>query len=130
MKTFELCKKLHDLKPDWQGITDCKYLIKFKAPKSHIYPEDVNQPCYDWAPEYTLEYLLNKLPSTIKDGSGVFALVGGQGQHGDDWTAFYMDEEGYVMDSSLNCNAQTPLNAVLKLAIAVVEAKVRGELGV
>ena len=123
MEVFELCKKLHQLKPDWQPITAYRYTVKFKASEPRIYPEDVNRPRYDWAPEYTLEYLLDKLPKTIKNsfGSGVLALVSGQGQRGDDWNAFYMDDEGCVMDSSLNCDAKTPLQAVLKLAIVMAE---------
>lgn len=123
METFELCKKLHELKPDWKPIVNYRYIIKFKARESRIYPENVNQPCYDCAPEYTLEYLLDKLPNSIKNGSGVLALFGGQGQCGDDWVAFYEDGEGCVLDGGLNHSAQTPLDAVLKLAIVMAERK-------
>ena len=123
MKTFELCKKLHELKPDWQGVTGCKHLIKFKAPKSHIYPEDVNQPCYDWAPEYTLEYLLNKLPNIIDSdsGFGTLALSTRQGQYRNGWLALYEDDEGCTVEDGLDCAAQNPLHAVLKLAIVMAE---------
>ena len=55
MKTFELCKKLHELKPDWQTVGD--YVIKFKGDDPRIYHDNVRRTCYDWAPEYTLEYL-------------------------------------------------------------------------
>ena len=119
VKTFELCKKLHELKPDWQ--TFGSYIIKFKGDEPRIERDNIRRTCYDWAPEYTLEYLLDKLPSTIKDGSGVFALVGGQGQHGDSWNVFYEDDERCVLDSSLNCDAKTPLHALLKLAIIMAE---------
>lgn len=121
METFELCKKLHQLKPDWQPTTAYRYILKFKTSEPRIYPEDVNRPCRNWAPEYTLEYLLDKLPKTIKGGLGVFALVGGQGQHGDSWNAFYEDYERCVLNSSLNFDAKTPLHALLKLAIAMAE---------
>lgn len=128
METFELCKKLHELKPDWQGTTGCKHLIKFKAPKSHIYPEDVNRPCYDWAPEYTLEYLLDRLPNIIdgNSGFGTLALSTRQGQYRNGWLALYEDDEGYAVDDNLACAAQTPLDAVLKLAIAMTELERKG----
>ncbi len=127
METFELCKRLYELKPDWQGVTDCKYLIKFKAPKSHIYPEDVNQPCYDWTPEYTLEYLLDKLPETIDGDSdyGTLTLATDEieyeeGSWGWGWRAFYETCNGYLADD-LAHEAKTPLRAVLKLAIVMAE---------
>lgn len=123
METFELCKKLHELKPDWQDITGCKHLIKFKAPKSHIYPEDVNRPCYDWAPEYTLEYLLDKLPDAIENklGVGALTLSTRRAQYRDGWLAFYEDDEGCTVDASLVFTAEAPLDAVLQLAIAMAE---------
>lgn len=123
METFELCKELHELKPDWQGGAGCKYIIKFKAPKSRIYPEDVNRPCHDWTPEYTLEYLLDKLPDAIKNNLGIGALTlsSRKAQYRDGWLAFYGDDEGCSVDSSLVFAAEAPLDAVLKLAIAMVE---------
>jgi len=126
METFELCKKLYELKPDWQPITACRYTVKFKASGPRIYPEDVNRPCYDWVPEYTLEYLLDKLPNTIDNGSdfdfgfGTLVLSTRQGQHKNDWLAFYKDDDGYTLDN-LACAEQTPLDAVLKLAIIMAE---------
>ena len=128
VETFELCKRLYELKPDWQGVTDCNRLIKLKAPKSHIYPEDVNQPCYDWAPEYTLEYLLDKLPKTIDgdSGFGTLALSTRQGQYRNGWLALYEDNEGFAIEDGLECAAQNPLHAVLKLAIAVTEMERKG----
>lgn len=123
METFELCKKLHELKPDWQAITACRYIIEFKARESRIYPEDVNRPCYDSAPEYTLEYLLDKLPDAIENklGLGALTLSSRRGQHRDGWMVFYGDDEGCSVDSSLVFAAEAPLDAVLKLTIATVE---------
>lgn len=125
METFELCRKLYELKPGWQGGTGCKYIIKFKAPKSRIYPEDVNRPCYDCAPEYTLEYLLDKLPDAIESklGLGALTLSSRQMQHRDGWLVFYGDDEGCSVDASLVFVAEAPLHAVLKLAIAMAERK-------
>lgn len=121
MKTFELCKKLHELKPDWQTVGD--YVIKFKGDDPRIYHDNVRRTCYDWAPEYTLEYLLDKLPNIIDSdsGFGTLALSTRQGQYRNGWLALYEDDEGYAVDDNLACAAQTPLDAVLKLAIVMAE---------
>lgn len=121
MKTFELCKKLHELKPDWQTVGD--YVIKFKGDDPRIYHDNVRRTCYDWAPEYTLEYLLDKLPNIIDgdSGFGTLALSTRQGQYRNGWLALYEDDEGYAVDDSLACAAQTPLDAVLKLAMVMAE---------
>jgi hypothetical protein len=125
METFELCKKLHELKPDWKLIANYRYIIKFKARESRIYPEDVNRPCYDCAPEYTLEYLLDKLPDAIESklGLGALTLSSRQMQHRDGWLVFYGDDEGCSVDASLVFAAEAPLDAVLKLAIAMAEKR-------
>lgn len=123
METFELCKKLHQLKPDWQPITACRYTVKFKASEPCIYPEDANRPCYDWAPEYTLEYLLDKLPDAIESklGLGALTLSSRRGQYRDGWMVFYGDDEGCSVDASLVFAAEAPLDAALKLAIIMAE---------
>lgn len=121
METFELCKKLHELKPDWQTVGD--YVIKFKGDEPRIYHDNVRRTCYDWAPEYTLEYLLDKLPDAIESklGLGALTLSSRRGQHRDGWMVFYGDDEGCSVDSSLVFAAEAPLDAVLKLAIAMAE---------
>lgn len=121
MNAFELCKKLHELKPDWQTIGD--YVIKFKGDDPRIYHDNVRRTCYDWAPEYTLEYLLDKLPDAIENNLGIGALTlsSRKAQYRDGWLAFYGDDEGCSIDSSLVCAAQTPLDAVLKLAMVMAE---------
>ena len=121
MNTFELCKKLYELKPDWQTVGD--YVIKFKGDDPRIYHDNVRRTCYDWAPEYTLEYLLDKLPNIIDSdsGFGTLALSTRQGQYRNGWLALYEDDEGYAVDDNLACAAQTPLDAVLKLAIVMAE---------
>ena len=121
MKTFELCKKLHELKPDWQTVGD--YVIKFKGDDPRIYHDNIRRTCYDWAPEYTLEYLLDKLPDTIENklGVGALTLSSRKVQYRDGWMVFYGDDEGCSIDSNLVCAAQTPLDALLKLAIMMAE---------
>lgn len=121
METFKLCKKLHELKPDWQ--TFGSYVIKFKGDDPQTYHDDIHRTCYDWAPEYTLEYLLDKLPDTIESklGLGALTLSSRRAQYRDGWLAFYEDDEGCTVDSSLVFAAEAPLDAVLKLAIAMAE---------
>lgn len=121
METFELCKKLHELKPGWSP--EDRLFIRREGELPEVVKGINFTMSFDNAPRFTLEYLLDKLPTTIKDGSGVLAIVGGQGLHGGDWYAFYEDEDnqGCVLDCSLNCDAQTPLDAVLKLAIVMIE---------
>ena len=121
METFELCKKLHELKPDWQ--TFGSYIIKFKGDELRIARDNIRRTCYDWAPEYTLEYLLDKLPNIIDGdfGFGTLALSTRQGQYRNGWLAFYEDDEGCAIDDSLAYAAQTPLNAVLWLTIIMAE---------
>ncbi len=101
MKTFELCNKLHELKPDWLTIGD--YVIKFKGDEPRVYRDSIRRTCYDWAPEYTLEYLLDKLPDAIESklGLGALTLSSRRGQHRDGWMVFYGDDEGCSVDSSL-----------------------------
>ena len=121
METFELCKKLHELKPDWQ--TFGSYIIKFKGDEPRIERDNIRRTCYDWAPEYTLEYLLDKLPNIIDGdlGFGTLALSTRQGQYRNGWLAFYEDDEGCAVDDMLAYAAQTPLNAVLWLTIIMAE---------
>lgn len=127
VETFELCKKLYELKPDWQ--TFGSHLIKFKGDKPRIYRDNVHRTCYDRAPEYTLEYLLDRLPDAIENklGVGALTLSSRKAQYRDGWLAFYGDDEGCSIDSNLVCVAKTPLRAVLKLAIAVAELERKGK---
>ena len=121
MNAFELCKKLHELKPDWQTIGD--YVIKFKGDEPRIERDNIRRTCHDWAPEYTLEYLLDKLPDAIENNLGVGALTlsSRKAQYRDGWLAFYEDDEGCTVDASLVFVAEAPLDAVLKLAIIMAE---------
>lgn len=123
MEIFELCKKLYELKPDWR--TFGSYVIKFKGDELRVDRDDVHRTCYDWAPEYTLEYLLDKLPDAIENklGVGALTLSSRKAQYRDGWLAFYGDDEGCSIDSNLVCVAQTPLDAVLRLAIIMAEKR-------
>ena len=63
------------------------------------------------------------MPDAIESklGLGALTLSSRRGQHRDGWVVFYGDDEGCSIDSNLVCAAQTPLDAVLKLAIAMAE---------
>ena len=124
MKTFELCKKLHELKPDWQTVGD--YVIKFKGDDPRIYHDNVRRTCYDWAPEYTINYLLEKLPNRIVDGFdfGMLTLTTRQGAFRNGWMASYDDDAGYPIGDIWGV-AETALDALLELTIEMIE---RGEI--
>ena len=124
MKTFELCKKLHELKPDWQTVGD--YIIKFKGDEPRVYRDNVRRTCYDWAPEYTIDYLLEKLPNRIVDGFdfGMLTLTTRQGAFRNGWMASYDDDAGYPIGDIWGV-AETALDALLELTIEMIE---RGEI--
>lgn len=124
MKTFELCKKLHELKPDWQTVGD--YVIKFKGDEPRVYRDNVRRTCYDWAPEYTIDYLLEKLPNRIVDGFdfGMLTLTTRQGAFRNGWMASYDDDAGYPIGDIWGV-AETALDALLELTIEMIE---RGEI--
>ena len=134
METFKLCEELYRLKPDWQGVTGCKYFIKLKASKPHIYPKDMNRSCHGLTPEYTLEYLLDKLPKVLDGDSdgGILTLATDkieykEGSWAWGWRASY-DTVGGRLADNLVYEAKNPLHAVLKLAIAVAEMERKGAI--
>lgn len=123
METFELCKKLYGLKPDWQPIGSCA--IKYKGQEPQIYHNDVPLRYYDGSPKYTIEYLLEKLPRSINInvdfGVGFLFLESTHHDFGTKWAISYKDIDGFPCDDSLVCRADEPLVAVLELAIAMAE---------
>lgn len=131
METFELCKKLHELKPDWQPIGSCA--IKYKGQDPQIHHNDVPLKYHDGTPKYTLEYLLEKLPqyinTDIDSEIGILFLESIYHEFNNKWSASYKDVEGYPSDDSLVCHADEPLHAVLKLAIAMTELERKGVIG-
>ena len=123
VETFELCKRLHELKPDWQPIGSCA--IKYKGQDPQIYHNDVPLKYYDGSPKYTIEYLLEKLPQSINtdidSGIGILFLESTYHEFSTKWAISYKDIEGFPYDDSLVCRADEPLAAVLKLAIVMAE---------
>nr|DAV99809.1 MAG TPA: hypothetical protein [Caudoviricetes sp.] len=124
LQTFDLCKQLHKLKPDWQTVGD--YVIKFKGDDPRVYHDDIRRTCYDWAPEYTIDYLLEKLPNCIVNGAdlGMLMLSARQGSFRYGWVASYDNDAGYPIGDICGV-AETALDALLELTIEMIE---RGEI--
>lgn len=120
LQTFDLCKQLHELKPDWQTIGS--YVIKSEGDEPHIDHDEVHRTCYDWAPEYTIDYLLEKLPNRIVNGAdlGMLMLSARQGSFRNGWVVFYENDAGYPM-CGIDGVAENPLDAVLKLTIELAK---------
>lgn len=107
---FGLCKEVYKRFPEWQTG---KWLFDI-----HTKGKDGE------APEYTSDYLLEKLPKTIDSDDSILYLT----VYGDDivledeaWVACY---ELYDSDKH-NVKADTPLKALLKLTIALDDAGVK-----
>jgi hypothetical protein len=120
LHTFDLCKKLHELKPDW--IPEDRLFIRREGDN----PEVVKDPKFvyrvDQAPRFTADYLLEKLPNRILDGFdyGMLTLSTRQGSFRYGWVASYDNDAGYPI-GDIDGIAETALDAVLKLAIEMAE---------
>ena len=73
LHTFDLCKQLHELKPDWKP--EDRLFIRRKGDN----PEIVKDPKFvyriDEAPRFTVDYLLEKLPNCIVNGADLGMLM-------------------------------------------------------
>lgn len=120
LHTFDLCKQLHKMKPHWQTIGS--YVIKSEGDEPRIYHDEVHRTCYDWAPEYTIDYLLEKLPNRIVDGFdfGMLTLSTRQGAFRNGWMASYDNDAGYPI-GNIEGVAETALDAVLELTIEMAK---------
>ena len=110
---FELCKQVYEATgwKDTHGrLDDGNHTIRNEGNEVLLGTKQV--------PLYTSDYLLEKLPSTIKN----------ELDEGDDYLFLYKKNGSWhadYMGQFLRCNADTPLKALLKLTIALSEA---GEL--
>lgn len=124
LHTFDLCKKLHELKPDW--TPEDRLFIRREGDN----PEVVKDPKFvyrvDQAPRFTADYLLEKLPNRILDGFdyGMLTLSTRQGSFRYGWVASYDNDAGYPIGDICGV-AETALDALLELTIEMVE---RGEI--
>lgn len=124
LQTFELCKQLHELKPDW--TPEDRLFIRREGDN----PEVVKDPKFvyrvDQAPRFTADYLLEKLPNRILDGFdyGMLTLSTRQGSFRYGWVASYDNDAGYPIGDICGV-AETALDALLELTIEMIE---RGEI--
>ena len=120
LRTFDLCKQLHELKPDW--IPEDRLFIRRKGDN----PEVVKDPKFvyrvDEAPRFTVDYLLEKLPNRILDGFdyGMLTLSTRQGSFRYGWVASYDNDAGYPIGDICGV-AETALDALLELAIEMIK---------
>lgn len=120
LHTFDLCKKLHELKPDW--TPEDRLFIRREGDN----PEIVKDPKFvyrvDQAPRFTADYLLEKLPNRILDGFdyGMLTLSARQGSFRYGWVASYDNDAGYSIGDIYGV-AETALDALLELTIEMAE---------
>jgi len=116
--TFELSKRLFELRPGWDN-TGRVYSYAGEMVDEGVAVEYPGICC----PEYNLEYLLERLPT---DDSHRWYL---QRWNNIDYAATYQDILSSNLDEQTICHAPTPLEAVLKLTIALIEAGLMPEGG-
>lgn len=120
LHTFDLCKKLHELKPDW--IPEDRLFIRREGDNPEVVKDPKFVYRFDEAPRFTVDYLLEKLPKRAADGFdfGMLTLSTKQGAFRNGWMAFYDDGAGYPL-GGIDGVAETALDAVLQLAIEMAE---------
>lgn len=124
LHTFDLCKKLHELKPDW--TPEDRLFIRREGDNPEVVKDPKFVYRFDEAPRFTADYLLEKLPNRILDGFdyGMLTLSARQGSFRYGWVASYDNDAGYPIGDICGV-AETALDALLELTIEMVE---RGEI--
>lgn len=120
LRTFDLCKQLHELKPGW--TPEDRLFIRREGELPEIIKGVSFIYRFDEAPRFTVDYLLEKLPNRIVDGFdfGMLTLSTRQGALRNGWMASYDDDAGYPIGDIAGV-AETALDAVLQLAIEMAE---------
>ena len=114
---FELCKQVYEA-TGWEQEPDVSYLYKYWDNHDELCVISIEEADDSLVPAYTSDYLLEKLPATVKndfDGGNDYIILYKKGKS---WYADYMGQ--FKRQKS-----DTPLKALLKLTIALSEA---GEL--
>jgi len=124
METFELCKRLHELKPHW--TPEDRLFIRREGELPEVVKGVSFARSFDQAPRFTIDYLLEKLPNRIVDGFdfGMLTLTIRQGAFRNGWMASYDNDAGYPIGDICGV-AETALDALLELTIEMIE---RGEI--
>jgi hypothetical protein len=124
LQTFKLCKKLHELRPDW--TPEDRLFIRREGDNPEIVKDPKFVYRFDEAPRFTVDYLLEKLPNRILDGFdyGMLTLSTRQGSFRYGWVASYDNDAGYPIGDICGV-AETALDALLELTIEMIE---RGEI--
>lgn len=122
LQTFDLCKQLHELKPDW--IPEDRLFIRREGDNPEVVKDPKFVYRFDQAPRFTVGYLLEKLPNYILDGydHGMLTLSTRQGAFRNGWIASYDDDAGYPIGDICGV-AETALDTLLKLAIEMAESE-------
>lgn len=120
LRTFDLCKQLHELKPGW--TPEDRLFIRREGELPEIIKGVSFIFRFDEAPRFTVDYLLEKLPNRILDGFdyGMLTLSTRQGSFRYGWVASYDNDAGYPIGDICGV-AETALDAVLRMAIEMAE---------
>lgn len=124
LQTFKLCKKLHELKPDW--IPEDRLFVRREGDSPEVIKGVSFIPRFDGAPRFTVDYLLEKLPNRITNDccSGVLTLIADKPNiFKNGWLVGYIDDTGQPMQGNLYAIGKTVLDALLNLAIEMTESE-------
>ena len=123
LQTFKLCKQLHELRPGW--TPEDRLFIRREGDNPEVVKDPKFVYRFDEAPRFTIEYLLDKLPNRAADGFdyGMLTLSTQQGAFRNGWIVGYIDDTGQPIQGNLYDIGETALNAMLRLAIGMVESE-------
>ena len=127
---FELCKEVYKRFPEWIADdwyyerTDPKSLVALKVLGVSVIGFGLDD--YDvLVPRYTSDYLLEKLPLYVNgEQEDELSLLKTDINWGAGYYRVMNSDDGiqYLADPDFSVNADTPLKALLKLAIALNDA--------
>lgn len=118
---YDLCKEVYrrtkwKAGDWWYERIDPKSLV----PLHHLGRQDIGFHVDEFdilCPLYTSDYLLEKLPRVYKDSGGAKWIIKLESPYDDFWNAYY------CAGTELQGGSSTPLKALLKLVLALDDAK-------